>query len=341
MSPKSETDKTDLIDKVVAEAKGRVKGARAKQLSRFIHRYYAHVPPRDIMGERPATLYGAAFAHWKFAATRKSGKPRIRVYNPRLESDGWKSDHTVVEIVNDDMPFLVDSVTAVLNQLDLTVHLVIHPIVHCKRDKEGALVELADKPGPGVVAESFMHLQVTEQSGERLTVIGATVGGVLGDVRASVEDWRNMLGAVGGTIAGIRASHPKKRRRRAGRGAGLPAMDPRRPLHLPGLSRLRDDPSRQVDDPERGGRVRPGPAAQSAARRVRRGRRRDHAASGPRFCRTVGPAVRDQGQPAFDRAPVRPLGRHWGQTVRRQGTGVGASTVRRPVHLGRLQPQPP
>ena len=209
MSPKSETDKTDLIDKVVAEAKGRVKGARAKQLSRFIHRYYAHVPPRDIMGERPATLYGAAFAHWKFAATRKSGKPRIRVYNPRLESDGWKSDHTVVEIVNDDMPFLVDSVTAVLNQLDLTVHLVIHPIVHCKRDKEGALVELADKPGPGVVAESFMHLQVTEQSGERLTVIGATVGGVLGDVRASVEDWRNMLGAVGGTIAGIRASHPK------------------------------------------------------------------------------------------------------------------------------------
>ena len=107
------------------------------------------------------------------------------------------------------MPFLVDSVTAALNLLDLTVHLVIHPIVHCRRNKDGALVDLADKPGPDVVAESFMHLEVTEQSGDRLTVIGATVGGVLEDVRASVEDWRDMLGAVGGTIEGCAQATPR------------------------------------------------------------------------------------------------------------------------------------
>src|SRR3546814_14253552 len=68
-------------------------------------------------------------AHERPAATAK-----VRVHNPTLSEDGWKSPHTVVQVVNDDMPFLVDSVTAELTGRGHTVHPVIHPIVPVERN---------------------------------------------------------------------------------------------------------------------------------------------------------------------------------------------------------------
>ena len=74
---------------------------------------------------------------WSFGAQRKPGVAKVRVYNPRPDEHGWISHHTIIEMVNDDMPFLVDSLTAALHRRDLTVHLVIHPILQVKRDKAG------------------------------------------------------------------------------------------------------------------------------------------------------------------------------------------------------------
>ncbi|MEL7174454.1 MAG: hypothetical protein AAFN05_15990, partial [Pseudomonadota bacterium] len=61
-------------------------------------------------------LYGAALALWKFCRDRKPGRPKVRVYNPRMAEHGWSSRHTIVEVVNDDMPFLVDSTTVLLTE---------------------------------------------------------------------------------------------------------------------------------------------------------------------------------------------------------------------------------
>ena len=58
------------------------------------------------------------------------------------------------------MPFLVDSVAAELNKLDLTVHLVIHPIFRVQRDAKGHLTEIhpaSNGNKNGAAAESFMH----------------------------------------------------------------------------------------------------------------------------------------------------------------------------------------
>src|SRR5204863_364439 len=76
-----------------------------------------------------ADLYGAALSHWNFARKRDPGSVRIRVFNPTLEEHGWQSTHTIIEIVNDDMPFLVDSVTMEVNCHGLTMHVIMHPIV--------------------------------------------------------------------------------------------------------------------------------------------------------------------------------------------------------------------
>ena len=46
----------------------------------------------------------------------------VRVFNPTLREHGFISPHTVIEMVNDDMPFLVDSISLALTQRALTLH---------------------------------------------------------------------------------------------------------------------------------------------------------------------------------------------------------------------------
>ncbi len=196
-----ERQKADLIATVVRKARRRFTGDRRAAADRFLSQYYRHVPPHDLVEHSPDTLFGAALAHWKLGTTRIPGKSSVRVYNPSVKTDGWRADHTVVEIVTDDMPFLVDSVTAELNRQGLAVHLIIHPILKVRRGRAGRLAEVlqAEESGTGVGAESFMHFEVTGQSGERLAGIAASVEAVINDVRAAVEDWRpirNTMAAI-------------------------------------------------------------------------------------------------------------------------------------------------
>ena len=75
-------------------------------------------------------------------ASAPPGTPKVRVYNPRFEEHGWQSTHTAVEIVTDDMPFLIDSVSMELNRRGCGVHLIIHPVLSVRRDADGQLVEI-------------------------------------------------------------------------------------------------------------------------------------------------------------------------------------------------------
>ena len=129
----------------------------------------------------------------------------------------------MVSVVTDDMPFLVDSVSAELNRLGVGIHLVVHPIVAVTRDEAGALIR-ADPPGPGADSEptlpeedaiggleSWMHIEVDWQpdaaalDGDR----GATSQRVLGDVRRAVQDWPRMVAEARGLAAQLVAQPPR------------------------------------------------------------------------------------------------------------------------------------
>ena len=128
MTAKADKKKAKMIATIANRARRGLGKKQANSVKRFITQYYEHVPPRDVLGESPDALLYSAIGLWEFAATRRPGRPKIRVFNPSKKEHGWESRHTVVEIVNDDMPFLVDSVTAELNRKDVTVHLAIHPV---------------------------------------------------------------------------------------------------------------------------------------------------------------------------------------------------------------------
>ena len=199
--------KTDLINDIVALVRDRLPRERSGAAESFVRQYYRNVPPEDLVGVPADDLYGAALSLWMFAAHRPDAASKVRAYNPRYDAHGWHSRHTVVEVVNDDMPFLVDSVTAALNALGLTVHLVIHPVVRISRDADGNLTSLHDRTAPdAAVSESHMHLEVDEQGGsEALAAIEGLVERVLDDVRAAVEDFQAMRSRMSETIAGLGA----------------------------------------------------------------------------------------------------------------------------------------
>ena len=202
--------KVELLEKILKRVRDRLAPERRAAVEDFVRHFYAHVPPVDLVDLSADNLYGAVLAIWGYAQKRKAEQPKIRVYNPRLEEHGWKSSHTIVEIVNDDMPFLVDSVTAELNRLDVEVHLIIHPILAAERDGKGALAAIhARGEGPeGAAHESLMHIQVTEQPSERHEEIEQGLSRVLADVRAAVEDWPGMRELCRGIIAELEKSPP-------------------------------------------------------------------------------------------------------------------------------------
>ncbi len=206
MTSRAEQLKAELIDRVAKLASSRLDKTRAAPVERFIRAFYANVPPDDILGDTPENLFGAALSLWNFGLQREPGRPKLRVYNPRLDQHGWRSPHTVVEAVNDDMPFLVDSITVALNRRELNVHLVIHPIVRIARDAAGRVLP---DGGDGAGNESYMQVWVSEQTdAEALESIRGEIDSVLGDVRAAVEDWEKMRARIAEVIAEIDRQPP-------------------------------------------------------------------------------------------------------------------------------------
>src|SRR5437764_3262112 len=190
-----EDRKADLVTRLAAEAQTRVGGDEADSAEQFVRRYFALVAPEDIIYTSFDTLLGGALSLWEFGKRRAPGKSQIRLFNPTVETNGWALEHTVIEIVNDDMPFLVDSVSAELNRLDRTIHLLLHPVVRVRRDAAGRRIELTSTNAAPIdaVSESYMHVEVDQQTvPAELEKIRASIAGVLDEVRVAVNDFKAM-----------------------------------------------------------------------------------------------------------------------------------------------------
>jgi glutamate dehydrogenase len=180
-------------------------------LEDYLHRYYRHAAPEHLLGKAPEDLAGAALAHRELAQRRAVGTANVHVFNASVEERGWASGHTLVQIVTDDMPFLVDSVSAELLRMDRAVHLVVHPLVTVRRDAGGNLqgLEPAASDGPDVVVESWMHLEIDREGDPaRREEIAARLLAVLADVRKAVEDWPRMRARSTQIAAQLRQSPP-------------------------------------------------------------------------------------------------------------------------------------
>ncbi|MCA1728288.1 MAG: NAD-glutamate dehydrogenase [Actinobacteria bacterium] len=203
--------KDELLDKVVARVREQLPGDQAPQAEEFVRQYYGWVAPEDLHERSPVDAYGAAIAHWNFARQREPGSSKVRVYDPQFEEHGWQSTHTVVEMVNDDMPFLVDSTRMEINRQGYGIHLMLHPVIKVRRDDEGRLVEVLDPTSTDedAISESIIHVEVDRQTEpEALQQLHNCIRTVLEDVSAAVEDWPQMRGKARSIASGFDEEAP-------------------------------------------------------------------------------------------------------------------------------------
>jgi len=171
-------------------------------LAALMHRYYRHIAPEDLVDRRPEDVLATVLTHRNLAGHRPQGTTVVRVSTPEATGDAQgPARWSVVEVVSDDMPFLVDSVTAEINRHGRAIHLVVHPQLVVRRDVAGRLLEVCDASslaelGPecadGVV-ESWMHIEIDrEPDAAAREELARDLDRVLRDVREAVEDWPKM-----------------------------------------------------------------------------------------------------------------------------------------------------
>ena len=189
---KVEDPEQALTDAVCLRMREQLNGNDADLAEAFARQLYRWVAPEDVAERDPIDLYGLALGHFNFARERRPGTPKVRAYNPRFEEHGWQSTHTAVEIVTDDMPFLIDSVSMELNRRGFGVHLIIHPVLAVRRDASGRLVEIlgpGEEPEDGVIGESVIHAEVARQAEPgRLRELEQHLERVIGEVRRAVGE---------------------------------------------------------------------------------------------------------------------------------------------------------
>jgi len=191
---------------LLAEAAEVSPGASVGNRLDYLHGYYRHVDAADLIAAGARRVGAVAAEHAKLAAERPQGRALVLV---TPGSDGTLlPGRDVIDVVTDDMPFLVDTITMTLAAHDVTAELVVHPQLVVRRDVSGALREVvrsvqgpwsADRPGAlgtdgshDEIAESWSHIEVPTLPEGKADAIAADLDSALADVRMAVEDYPKM-----------------------------------------------------------------------------------------------------------------------------------------------------
>ncbi|NVK35248.1 MAG: NAD-glutamate dehydrogenase [Rhodobacteraceae bacterium] len=192
MPNRQEAAKEKLIKSIQKKLK-----AENANLATFAREFYIRGAAEDIVTYSEQELIGFASRAFAGFETHSKNTHSVKVYNPDFPEGGAKaSELTVIEIVNDNMPFLVDSVMAELQDSRYEVSLVLHPIFNVDRDKNHKLINASAKKQGSPREdnqESLIHIHVPRiESEEARAGLEERLATVLKDVRSAVRDWEPM-----------------------------------------------------------------------------------------------------------------------------------------------------
>lgn len=131
-------------------------------------------------------------SHWEMTQKREIGHPELRIYTPPMNEGEVRK--TVIDVVSDDLAFLVDSIAAYINKRDLLIGILIHPIMYSQYDSRGNLSGLSDEYQEGYHRQSHIHVQINEAlSEDKIKQLKEGLYSVLDDVFHANRDWKKML----------------------------------------------------------------------------------------------------------------------------------------------------
>jgi glutamate dehydrogenase len=193
---------------LIAEAAALLSAQRNEIPPKFVAELFGRAAAEDLVRYQASDLALLAEQAFALLGIRAPGAPLIRLHSPGAASAGRLRSVSVLEIVNDDMPFLVDSVMGELAERGLDIHLVAHPVFVVQRDSAGRLTGF-NGARKAALRESFIHIHLDRLDDEaRRGEIVNALDQVLTDVRLAVQDWRPMLARVGEVITDLDLNSP-------------------------------------------------------------------------------------------------------------------------------------
>ena len=179
-----------------SKALRKIAGKRAvAPATRFLKELCEGARADDLRAASADDLAAAVLHLWKFATKRKASRPQVRVYVPDRATHGWEADGAVVEVVAADMPFLIDSITALLSARRHSIRLMLQK------------TEASGQRG----RDSILHLQIGRIAGKDAAAeLEQAVRDAIADVTAAVRDWRTMLGELDRAIRDLEANPPRR-----------------------------------------------------------------------------------------------------------------------------------
>ncbi len=145
----------------------------------------------ELAKRSPETWAGLIADLFGWFRQREAGRANVRAFNPDRERNGWTCAHSVIEVVSDDMPFLVDTLEMAIADAGLRLHRLVHPILDVARDARGNVLTIGNADD-GIAMESVMHAEIDRVDEATLHKLQAAIETGFGDVRAAVGDWRAM-----------------------------------------------------------------------------------------------------------------------------------------------------
>jgi glutamate dehydrogenase len=190
-----------------AELKKKVQANAAAKNRAFadviVDKYFSDIDDDDFNAREASGWAAILLNHLAFAEDFQAGAPKMRIFSPRLAEHGWEAASTVIEFINDDMPFLVDSIAMEINRQGIAIQQIAHPLFATTRDKHGALTAV-ELPADGKKLESWIHIEIERITDpQRIKALGDGLVSVLSDVRAAVEDWPKMKEKVPEILANL------------------------------------------------------------------------------------------------------------------------------------------
>lgn len=185
-----------ILEEVMALVNQQAPTEQRRLVVDFVKYYYARVAVEDLQAKGVDILAATLLSHWHAIYQRAPGQCKLRVFNPQTSSEGWPCAYTAVQVIFDDMPFMVDSMQMEINRLGLSTHLIIHiGGIKFRRDAEHKIIAIfpPDADVADASAEAPIYFEIDRQADPvTLETLQVTLLRILNDVAATVTDWPMM-----------------------------------------------------------------------------------------------------------------------------------------------------
>lgn len=178
-----------FIEAAVRMLRAKAGQKSAENIERFVRIFFERNVYQEMNNLSLEDIEKLIFSLWKFFEKRKAGEAKIEIYETKPD-EKFHASRIVINLINDNMPFLIDSLTGFLGRIGLHAHILIRPNLMVRRDREGLLKEIQSTAGTGTILESVIHCQISDPVSEQIiSVLKTELPNILRDITISNRDW--------------------------------------------------------------------------------------------------------------------------------------------------------